>query len=126
VCEESENRSLFIDVPNDDTLIIGSTDEGLSIFGDRESPDPSFMSGEGLLAVSSIDFPKSDGFIPRAGEDKVTLWVEVYIRNVVIVPIECFKAEVVIIDVPELDGEIGGAGGEVAALLVVVDVIDRI
>lgn len=43
-----------------------------------------------------------------------------------IVSYEGLAAEVVVIEVPQFDGEIGGAGGEVSALLVEGDVVDGV
>jgi hypothetical protein len=44
----------------------------------------------------------------------------------VVVAVERLEAQVVVVDVPQLDGEVGGAGGQVAALVVEVDVVDRV
>lgn len=43
-----------------------------------------------------------------------------------VMAVEGLEALVIVIDVPEFYGEIGGARGKVAALLVVVDIIDWI
>jgi hypothetical protein len=48
------------------------------------------------------------------------------VGDVVVVSEKSFAAEVVVVEVPEFDGEVGGAGGEVAALLVVGDVVDGV
>lgn len=36
------------------------------------------------------------------------------------------EAEVVVVEIPELDGEVGGAGGKVPALVVVGDKVDGV
>lgn len=58
------------------------------------------MPCERFLAVPSADFPQPDGLVPGAGEDEVSLWVEVDIGDVVVVAVEGLEALVIVIDIP--------------------------
>lgn len=84
------------------------------------------MPVECFFKVSSTNFPESDRLIPRAGEHKISLGIEVNIGYIVVVAAEGLEAEVVVVDIPDFNGEIGGAGGEVAALVIEIDVIDGV
>jgi hypothetical protein len=60
-----------------------------------------------LFTETCIDFPKSDGLIPGAGEDHISFWIEVDIGNVMIMPVEGLEAHIIVVNIPKFDGEIG-------------------
>jgi hypothetical protein len=109
MCEEPEDGDLLIHVPHYHALIVGSTDESLPVFGDGQLPDPTLVTAEGLLAVTSIDLPESDGLVSGAGEDHISLGVEIDIGDVVVMAVKGLEAQVIVIDIPQLDGQVGGA-----------------
>lgn len=56
----------------------------------------------------------------------VSLRIEVYIWNIVIMSEKSFEAEIVIIEIPQFYCEIRRARSQVSSLVVVVDAIDWI
>jgi hypothetical protein len=126
MCEKSQNRGFFIDIPNNNTLIIRATDKSLPIFGNGEPSNPSFMSIESFLAIPCADLPKSDGLVSRAGEDHIPFRIEIDVGDVVVMAIESLEAEVVVIDIPKFDREVRRARHQVTALVIVVHIVYRI
>lgn len=92
MCEKSQDRGFLIDIPHDNTLIIRATDKSLSVSGNGEPSDPSFMTIESFFAIASTGLPESDGLIPGAWEDHIAFRVEINIWDVMVVPIESFEA----------------------------------
>jgi hypothetical protein len=84
------------------------------------------MPRKGLSAIASAGFPESDGLVARAGEDEVALGTEGHVGYVVVVAVQGSQAQVVVGAVPQLYGQVGGAGGQQSALLVVVDAVDGV
>lgn len=105
--KEAKSWGLLLDAPDHYTLIIGATYECLPVFGYCQAPHPALMTCEGALAVASGDLPESNRLIPGRRKDKVAFRVEADVGDVVVVSVEGLKAEVVVVDVPEFDGEIG-------------------
>lgn len=124
--EETQSRGLFIYIPNYNTLIVRTTDEGLPILRNREPPNPVLVPGPRALAVPRAYLPKLYSFITGAREHHVPLGVEQDKADVVVMPEKSLEAEIVVVEVPELDGEIRRAAGDIPALVIVADVIDRI
>ena len=117
---------LFIDVPDNDALIIGTTDQSFAIGSGYDTANPSLMAFVDAFAVTCADFPKPDGLVPRAGDDEVAIVQEVRIGHVVLVGVEGFHAHVVVIQVPELDREVGRGRDDVLAVLLVVYAIHSV
>lgn len=86
MCKEPVLGSLFVDVPNDDALVVGGAGHELIIFGDDNVPHPGFMANECFFAISSANFPKLDSFIPGARNKAVGIVKEGHKGNVVVVP----------------------------------------
>jgi hypothetical protein len=126
VGEEAQGGCFLVDVPDYDRLVVRAADEGLSILGNGDPPDPVLVAGVGTLAIACADFPELDGLVAGAGIDHVAFGVELHVGHIVVVSEEGLEAEVVVIEVPQLDGEVRGAGGQVAALLIVSCMVDRI
>ena len=126
MCKESQNWCFFIDIPNDNTLIVRTTDKGLTIFRNRESSNPSFMPSKCFFAISGTNFPKPNGLISGTRKDHISFRIEVHIRNVMIMPVESLEAKVIVIDIPKFDGQIWRAWGEVSTLVIEVDIINGI
>lgn len=74
--------------------------------GDGYPSDPVFVSRVGAFAVACADFPEFDGFIAGGGEKEVSFGGEGEVGDVVVVSEEGFGAEVVVVEVPQLDGEV--------------------
>lgn len=126
VCKKAVDRCFLIDIPYNHRLIIGGADDKLVVDGDSESADPSLMPCESTFTESGIDFPEFDCFIAWTRKDVFAFLDESYVWDVVVVPIKCFTALVVVAKVPEFDGEIRGGGNKVFAMGIVVDAVDGI
>ena len=84
------------------------------------------MACEGPLAVTSADFPHLDGFVPGARKDHITSRVKQHVGNVVIVTEESLEALVVIVSVPDLDGQVGRTRGQISTLMIKCYVINGV
>ena len=107
VGEEAKSWCFLLDVPNHHALIIRATDECLPILGHGQASHPAFVACESPFTVACGDFPEPDRFVSGCGQDQVTLGIEADVGDVVVVSVEGLEAEVVVVDVPEFDGEIG-------------------
>lgn len=67
------------------------------------------MSCESLFAVSSANFPKFDRLVSRARNNTITFRSKIDIGYVMVMAEESLKAEIVIVQIPELDRQIGRA-----------------
>lgn len=106
VGKETKGRGFFTDAPNYHALVVRPTHYGLPILRNRQSTHPVLMTRPRALAVASIDFPQFDSLVSRAREDHVALGIEEDVADVMIMTEESLEAEVVVIEIPELDGEI--------------------
>ena len=124
--EEAKHRSIFVHVPDYHRLIVWATDKSLSVFWNGYPSYPVFMASKGPFAVSRADLPLFDDFVSWAGKKHVPCWVEEDIWDVVIVSYKGFAAQIVVIEIPEFDGEVRWARGQISALLVESDVVDGV
>lgn len=67
------------------------------------------MSCESLFAVSSANFPKFDRLVSRARNNTITFRSKIDIGYVMVMAEESLKAEIVIVQIPELNRQIGRA-----------------
>lgn len=98
--KEPENRSFFIDIPNNHTLIIGTGDKGFIIRGSGKFPHPALVSMEGFFAEPSTNFPQLDSFVSGTGEQVITSLHKLNIRNIVLMTIESFTTLIIIVTIP--------------------------
>ena len=109
--EETESRHFLGHIPDDYGLVVGTAYYGLAVVGDGESSHPVLVACEGPLAVTSADFPHLDGFVPGARKDHIASRVEQHVGNVMVVTEESLEALVVVVSVPDLDGQVGRTRG---------------
>jgi hypothetical protein len=96
VSEEAEDERFLVDVPDDDALVVGGWDDGLPACWEQYPSNPVLVSAEGAFAVAGGDVREFDGFVSRAGEEGVSLWVEGEVEDVVVMSEESFAAEVML------------------------------
>lgn len=101
MCKVTIYRSLFIDLPNTDTLIIRATCHDFTVCWNNDISDPFLMPMICTSVKSCAYFPKFNCFISWTWYQVIAIKYEVDETNIMIVTIESFTTNVVIIKVPK-------------------------
>ena len=126
MCKVTIYRSLFINLPNTDTLIVRATCHDFTVCWNDDIPDPFLMSMICTSIESCAYLPKFDCFISRAWNQIITIKYKVDETDIMVVAIESFTTNVVIIKVPKFYTQIARGWNQIISFIIVIDAVYRI
>ena len=95
--KEAINRLILLHIPDTYALIIRATSHKLAIITNDKTPDPFLMTLEGAFIKSCTDFPKFNGHISTCGYKKIAIHNKINITDIMIMSMEGFTTDVVIV-----------------------------
>jgi len=122
-----------VDVPDLDVLVDGAGDNLSVVWGESNSEDILGVTDEGSVGGALLQVPESDGTIPGGGEAESAIGGEVDIRDEVRVSLQDLSWDTpflvvigvrdVLLDVPDDEGTISGAGDQELSVLIGSDLL---
>jgi len=126
MCKVTIYWSLFINLPNTDTLIIRATCHDFTVCWNNDISDPFLMSMICTSIKSCAYLPKFYCFISRTWNQIIAIKYEVDETDIMVMAIESFTTNVVIIKVPKFYTQIAWGWHQIISFIIVIDAVYRI